>query len=572
MLNWLKSLTRKSSSDKHQAVESDGAKREDRKHGSAGSKSRSKSKSKSKPGRRRSGGRKPSSRTPGKGQSLSDKPATDKQRSRRYAEDRSDSDRVTVNGSGQTASQSVRDANKKNREDNQTVIFTRSEHDISRDNIDGHALKVLYRLHNAGFQACLVGGAVRDLLLGVTPKDFDVATDATPEEVNRLFRNCRLIGRRFRLAHVHFGRQIIEVATYRTSHEQSQSGIQDESGRIVRDNVYGELSDDVWRRDFTANALYYDISDFSVIDFVGGFEDIKNRRLHLIGDVETRYREDPVRMLRALRFSAKLGFEIDEQSRSPIYTLGHLLEDIPAARLYEEVLKLFHSGHAVKSFELLLEFDLLKYLFPDAARSISQDGSIRDMLTIAMQNTDERIRKDMRVTPAFLFAALLWHPVNSRVHELTDKGMPYSVAIQKIATRILSHQSKSVSIPKRFTSTMRDIWGLQTRFHYRVGKRAMAVLEHEKFRAGYDFLCIRAQSGETSGTGDLKQDCQWWTDLQKQSADQQRQSIFNKPGHASAKKKTRKRRSRKRSGKQSESTQCVDAVGPETQKTDHQGS
>ena len=425
----------------------------------------------------------------------------------------------------QSASSAARD---------KAVILSRGEHGISREHIDDHALKVLYRLHKAGFHACLVGGAVRDLLLGITPKDFDVATDATPEQVNKLFRNCRLIGRRFRLAHIHFGRQIIEVATFRAAHEDSsessRSGHQDESGRIVRDNVFGELADDVWRRDFTANALYYDISDFSVIDFVGGFEDIKQRRLHLIGDVETRYREDPVRMLRALRFSAKLGFEIDEESRSPIFTLGYLLQDIPAARLYEEVLKLFHSGHAVRSFELLLEFDLLKYLFPEAARSIKQDERIKDMLAIAMQNTDDRISKDMRVTPAFLFAALLWHPVNSRVRELVDSGMPYSVAIQKIATKVLSQQSSSVSIPRRFTTTMRDIWGLQTRFHYRAGKRALAVLEHPKFRAGYDFLCIRAQAGEEINDGDINQDCQWWTELQKQSADQQHNILFSKAG------------------------------------------
>jgi poly(A) polymerase len=443
------------------------------------------------------------------------------------------------------------------------VILSRGEHGISREHIDDHALKVLYRLHKAGFHACLVGGAVRDLLLGITPKDFDVATDATPEEVNKLFRNCRLIGRRFRLAHIHFGRQIIEVATFRAAHEDSSesshSGHQDESGRIVRDNVFGELADDVWRRDFTANALYYDISDFSVIDFVGGFEDIKQHRLHLIGDVETRYREDPVRMLRALRFSAKLGFEIDEESRSPIFTLGHLLQDIPAARLYEEVLKLFHSGHAVRSFELLLEFDMLKYLFPEAAKSIEHDQRIKDMLVIAMQNTDDRISKDMRVTPAFLFAALLWHPVNSRVKELVDNGMPYSVAIQKIATKVLSQQASSVSIPRRFTTTMRDIWGLQTRFHYRAGKRALAVLEHPKFRAGYDFLCIRAQAGEEITGGDIKQDCQWWTELQKQSAEQQHNVLLSKAGKSgmgnsgTSKKKKRRRSPVKKKTKTPES-------------------
>ena len=427
------------------------------------------------------------------------------------------------------------------------VILSRGEHGISRDNIDKHALKVLYRLHKSGYQACLVGGAVRDLLLGITPKDFDVATDATPDEVNQLFRNCRLIGRRFRLAHVHFGRQIIEVATYRANHDLSQSGIQDESGRIVRDNVFGELSDDVWRRDFTANALYYDISNFSVIDYVGGFEDIQKQRLHMIGDAETRYREDPVRMLRALRFSAKLDFEIDEASKSPIHELGYLLEDIPAARLYEEVLKLFHSGHAVRSFELLLEFNVLQYLFPEAAKSIAHDDNVKAMLLIAMQSTDDRIRNDMRVTPAFLLAALLWHPVNSRTLDLVEKGMPYSVAIQKVATKVLSKQSASVSIPKRFTSTMRDIWGLQTRFHYRAGKRALSVLEHEKFRAGYDFLCIRSRVEKSDDAGsDLEQDCKWWTDIQKQSPEQQRNALFSNAKKQSGKPKKRRRSLKKK--------------------------
>jgi poly(A) polymerase len=450
-----------------------------------------------------------------------------------------------------TASTAARKSNRR-AAGNNVIILSRGEHGISRNNIDKHALKVLYRLHNSGFHACLVGGAVRDLLLGIKPKDFDIATDATPEQVNKLFRNCRLIGRRFRLAHIHFGRLIIEVATFRAEHESSQSGHQDESGRIVRDNVFGELADDVWRRDFTANALYYDISDFSVIDFVGGFEDIKQRRLHLIGDVETRYREDPVRMLRALRFSAKLDFEIDEESRTPIFTLGHLLQDIPAARLYEEVLKLFHSGHALRSFELLQEFDLLKYLFPEAARSIESDGSIVDMLTIAMNNTDERIKKDMRVTPAFLFAALLWHPVNSRVREKVEGGMPYSVAIQKVATRVLSQQSASVSIPKRFTTVMRDIWGLQTRFHYRAGKRAAAVLDHPKFRAGYDFLCIRAAAGEKIVDGDLEQDCQWWTELQKQNAEQQKNTLFSGTGKSRTGKPKRRRSSAKKKAKKPE--------------------
>lgn len=426
---------------------------------------------------------------------------------------------------------------------NQPLILKRSEHSISRDDIDSNALKVLYRLHNAGYQACLVGGAVRDLLLGHKPKDFDVATDATPEQVNRLFRNCRLIGRRFRLAHIHFGRQIIEVATYRNDHDLTQSGVQNESGRIVRDNVFGELANDVWRRDFTANALYYDISDFSVIDYVGGYEDIIKRRLHLIGDAETRYREDPVRMLRALRFSAKLGFEIDEASKSPIYTLGHLLADIPPARLYEETLKLFHSGHAIRSFELLVEFDLLQYLFPDAAKSIKQDETVKQVLLVAMKNTDDRILNDMRVTPAFLLAALLWDSVDLGTRKLVENGMPYSIAIQKAATKVLSRQVSSVSIPKRFTTTMRDIWGLQTRFHYRSGKRAMSVLEHAKFRAAYDFLCIRAQAAEGENSDSLKQDCKWWTELQNMTAEQQQNSLFSRAKQTSRKKRARPKQS-----------------------------
>lgn len=434
----------------------------------------------------------------------------------------------------------------KNLVSHKVIVLGRAEHTISRDNIDDHALKVLYRLHKAGYHACLVGGAVRDLLLGIIPKDFDVATDATPEQVNQLFRNCRLIGRRFRLAHIHFGRQIIEVATYRANHDLTQSGIQDgiqdKHGRIVRDNVFGELADDVWRRDFTANALYYDISDFSVIDFVGGYDDIKNRQLCLIGDAETRYREDPVRMLRALRFSAKLGFDIDESSKTPIYQLGSLLKDIPAARLYEEVLKLFHTGYAVRGFELLLEFDLLQYLFPEADKAIKQDVAVKNMLLIAMNSTDTRIKNNMRVTPAFLLAALLWQPVNSRTKGIVDKGIPYSVAIQKAATKILSQQAASVSIPRRFTSTMRDIWGLQARFHYRAGKRASSVLQHEKFRAGYDFLCIRAQADEGAMGDALKQDCKWWTDIQKQTAEQQKNTLF-----ASQKKPTGKSTKRRQS-------------------------
>ena len=399
------------------------------------------------------------------------------------------------------------------------LIIPRSEHGISRKNIDEPALKVLYRLHKAGYQACLVGGAVRDLLLDRHPKDFDVATDATPEEVSKLFRNCRLIGRRFRLAHIHFGRHVIEVATFRAPHGELHEEHHDESGRILRDNVYGEIHDDVWRRDFTANALYYNIADFSIIDYVGGVEDIANRRLRLIGDQETRYREDPVRMLRAIRFASKLGFSIDESCKNAILELGPLLEEIPAARLFEEVLKLFHSAHAEESFDTLQQYDLLKYLFPDAVTAL-RDEATAEFVRLAMQSTDDRVRLDKPVTPAFLFAALLWAPVKKQTEVNVEAGMPHAVALQKAATKTIGNQVKYVSIPKRFTTVMRDIWSLQSRFRFHSGRRAHSVLHHPKFRAAYDFLCLRANAGETG-----MDDCRWWTEIQEKSPEEQKQII-----------------------------------------------
>jgi poly(A) polymerase len=391
----------------------------------------------------------------------------------------------------------------------QLRIIPRSEHGISRQHIDEAALKVLYRLNKAGFKACLVGGAVRDLLLRRVPKDFDIATDATPEEVNDLFRNSRLIGRRFKLVHVQFGRMVIEVATFRAAHDDSESARQNAEGRILRDNVYGDISEDVWRRDFTVNALYYDISNFSVIDFVGGMEDIEQKRLRLIGDPDMRYREDPVRMLRVVRFAAKLGFSIDESCRDFIYQEGGLLQDIPAARLYEEALKLFHSGHAVLSLQLLRDYNLLQYLFPSAVKYLDTDSVTEKFLQLAMESTDTRVQKELPITPAFLFAALLWAPLQKLTEERMADGLPYSVAIQKAATGLLSEQVRYVSIPKRFTTVMRDIWALQTRFGYRKGKRMQATLEHPKFRAGYDFLCLRARAGEP-----VAEDCEWWTRIQ----------------------------------------------------------
>jgi poly(A) polymerase len=424
-------------------------------------------------------------------------------------------------------------ASASSRKNHEARVIPRSEHGISRNNIDESALKVLYRLHKAGFEACLVGGAVRDLLLGRHPKDFDVATNATPEQVNSLFRNCRLIGRRFRLAHIHFGRHIIEVATFRGEHGRSTSGHQDDSGRILRDNVFGDIDDDVWRRDFTVNALYYNIADFSVIDFVGGYEDVRAGRLRLIGDPDDRYREDPVRMLRAVRFAAKLGFTIDESCQDFIYDEGALLMDIPAARLYEEALKLFHSGHALESFQGLRKYRLLERLFPEAEDVLEGSDVALKFLRLAMQSTDERILKGLPVTPAFLFAALLWTPLLSRTEKRLERGEPYSIALQTSASSLISAQVRNVSIPKRFTTVMRDIWSLQSRFRHRSGKRAKSVFEHPKFRAGYDFLCLRAKAGE-----DVAEDCQFWTEFQEKTPGAQREN-------GTAKKRRRPRRRRR---------------------------
>ena len=416
------------------------------------------------------------------------------------------------------------------------TIISRSDHCISRDNIDDNALKVLYRLHRAGYRALLVGGGVRDLLLNHVPKDFDIATDAHPEQVKKLFGNCRLIGRRFRLAHVFYGREIIEVATFRASQDQADDDrVHDDSGRILRDNVYGSMEDDVWRRDFTVNALYYDIADFSVVDYTGAMEDLKQRTLRLIGHPEVRYREDPVRMIRALRFAAKLDFNLHPDTEKYIYELGSLLRDIPPARLYDEILKLFHSGKAEMTLELLRKYGLLQHLFPQSETALQKDGDVFwQFLKSAMRSTDKRINDGKPITPAFLFAAMLWKPVMDKTEVFKQAGEPASIAMQNAISAVMSEQVKISSIPRRFSSVVRDIWYLQHRFKYRHGRRARSLLEHNKFRAAYDFMCLRSKAGEIDDDS-----CEWWTNIQTLSSEQQERLL--KP----ARNAPRKRRSRK---------------------------
>jgi len=390
----------------------------------------------------------------------------------------------------------------------------RAQHNISRANISANALKVLQRLHNSGFQAYLVGGCVRDLLLGHEPKDFDVATDATPEQVRGIFRNCRLIGRRFRLAHVHFGEEVIEVATFRAGHDQAESGgkLNDE-GMIVRDNVYGTLEDDAWRRDFTVNALYYNIADFSLVDYTGGLGDLEFGRLRMIGEPFQRMREDPVRMLRAVRFAGKLGFRIDDQAEDAIIKLGYLMDEVPSARLFDEVVKLFHTGYAEDVFGLLRHYDLFRYLFPETDELLGHqlDQFPYNFVAKALASTAQRVREDKPVNPAFLYAAMLWEPVRTRAEVLRDQGLHPQRAMEEAAERVIAEQVRITAIPKRISQQSREIWELQDRLMFRGGKRAIRLFEQKRFRAGYDFLVLRNASGEYG----LQELTDWWTRFQE---------------------------------------------------------
>ncbi|WP_374961843.1 polynucleotide adenylyltransferase PcnB [Spongiibacter tropicus] len=394
------------------------------------------------------------------------------------------------------------------------TVIPRDEHCVSRRLISDSALKVIHRLNQADHEAYLVGGGVRDLLLGGEPKDFDVATDATPEEVRALFRNSRIIGRRFRIVHVRFGREVIEVTTFRGNHDAPQTNskakakhsARNESGMLLRDNVYGSMDEDALRRDLSINALYYSSRDFAVYDFVGGLDDLNNRLVRIIGDPETRYREDPVRMLRVVRFAAKLDFDIEANTEAPLSKLAPLLEDIAAARMFDEVLKLFMNGRALQTYALMQRYGLFAPLFPATQRLLdTQSPATTELIHQGLANTDARIQEGKPVTPAFLYAILLWPVVKQLHQELLDDGVPPIPALHQAAERCLHKQQQRVAIPKRFSLPMRDIWELQLRFEKQSGKRAAQLVENRYFRAGYDFLLLREQAGEVEG-----QLSQWW--------------------------------------------------------------
>jgi poly(A) polymerase len=414
-----------------------------------------------------------------------------------------------------------------------TNAVPRDQHSISRKQLSPNALKVLYRLQDNGYEAYLVGGCIRDILMGATPKDFDVATNATPEQIKACFNNCRLIGRRFRLAHIMYGREVIEVATFRGHHEQppeednnkNNTSHHSEEGQLLRDNVYGSIEEDAQRRDFTINALYYTVDGFYIRDFANGIAAIKARKVELIGDPESRYREDPVRMLRAIRFSTKLDMTIAKETEAPMFELAELLSNIPAARLFEEALKLILNGKAELNYLAMRKYGLFEVMHPIPSEALVGDNQDKQerMIQQVFINTDLRINNNKRVTPAYIFAALLWYVVEHEIEvNVKDKGMSYYDAGYHAMNDVLARHARSIALPRRFSTVTRDIWQLQFRLSRRSGRRAEKLLEHPKFRAGYDFLLLRA---EIEG-GELIELGQWWTEFI--STDEKGRNIMSK--------------------------------------------
>ena len=416
------------------------------------------------------------------------------------------------------------------------VTISRDQHTISRKKISKNALNVMYELTRAGYQAYLVGGAVRDLLLGLSPKDFDVATDATPEQVKHHFKRARIVGRRFRIVHVRFGREIIEVTTFRGSHDQTDNSKinrkdktqVNDHGMLLRDNVFGSLHDDAMRRDFTINSLYYSIEGFTVLDYTNGMQDLADKKIRIIGDAAQRYVEDPVRMLRAIRFQAKFDFSLESATAKSIARLAPLLKQISAPRLFDEVLKLFLSGKGKKTFQLMEEYGLFSPLFPTTAKLLSDQSEdskrFHSLILSALENTDRRIQQDKPVTPAFLYAALLWPRVLVISEQYRQQGEPRLRAFQLAGHQVVDEQMPIIAIPKRFSIPMREIWTLQHRLETASGKRAVGVLQHSRFRAAYDFLLLREQiNHEAEPRGPF------WTELQIQHPISKDHAASNRP-------------------------------------------
>ncbi len=410
----------------------------------------------------------------------------------------------------------------------------KAQHGIGREAISQGSRKVCEVLHAQGHQAYVVGGAVRDLLLGLRPKDFDVATDAYPEEVHKLFRRSRLIGKRFKLVHVMFGEETVEVSTFRARTPAET----DEHGRVLRDNIYGTREDDSIRRDFTINALYYDPASETLLDYHNGLRDLQRKSVRIIGDARARYREDPLRMLRAVRFAAKAGFSIDERTRKPIRELAHLLGNVPPSRVYEEMQKLLLSGHAATGLRELRSEGLHHGLLPLLDVIFEQPMGER-FVTLALEQTDSRVRSGKSVSPAFLFAALLWHEVLAAWKKAEQRGLKPIPALFEAMDTVLDIQTDKLAVPRRLTAVMKEIWALQPRFEQRSGRRPFGLLAHERFRAGFDFLVLRSGSGEAP-----EELAQWWEKFQH-SGEAERQAMLMAPQPGERKGRRRRRRRHK---------------------------
>jgi poly(A) polymerase len=428
-----------------------------------------------------------------------------------------------------------------------------ADHRIDRALVSRPALRVCETLQKAGFDAYIVGGAVRDLLLGVAPKDFDVATNATPEQVKSHFRRAIIIGRRFRLVHVMFGQETIEVSTYRALHSVQTST--DEHGRVLADNVFGAQHEDAARRDFTINALYYDPTHEVVLDYHDGVKDLRARRVRMIGDPVARYREDPVRMLRAVRFAAKLGFAIDEATRAPIAQMAALIENVPAARLFDEMLKLLTSGHSVACIMRLRAEGLHHGLLPLLDVILEQPAGERFVM-LALSRTDERVQAGKSISPGFLFATLLWHEVLVQWNARCGRGEPRIPALDAAIDDVLDRQTEKLAIQRRFIADMREIWMLQPRFERRSGRAPYRLLEHLRLRAGYDFLLLRCAAEEVPA--ELGQ---WWTAFLQAGPEEREQLLATAQRTVPAAGSGRRRRRRGSAGRPAEAAPAQGTAG-----------
>ena len=396
------------------------------------------------------------------------------------------------------------------------------KHPIDQEKISKNALSVISKLNKEGFEAYLVGGCIRDLLANEVPKDFDIATDAHPQNIRRIFRNSRIVGRRFQIVHVRFEREIIEVSTFRKL-DPEVSDNQSDSGMILSDNSFGSLEEDSLRRDFGINALYYNPISERLIDLQEGLDDISRKRIRSIGPINLRLREDPARMLRAIRISEKLEFELEGDIKESIRLLAYLIQDVSPARLFEESLKMFMGGYGARVFLKLRELEVYKWIFPHNEPALKPFN--RELLiTKALESTDQRVLKGMPITPAFIYASMLWYPfLNQRSRNIEELRLNNYDASNEAASSILSKQQLITSIPRRFSTPIKDIWFLQFRMNSRFGKKPLRTIQHKRFRAAYDFLLIREAAGEK--TGDLGK---WWTNYQSAS-DEERLNLQSNP-------------------------------------------